>query len=164
MWSSHRGVQNASAVLNIFAHQAKETFSTQSAPSRHAAANLRYPLPGGKPDIPSDPANVCEVDFGGTKLASARSLLLPAKAQPQEASHREGDMSRSRLALITMMILSMGFVLYPQDSAHAARYCAQVRGTTVGGQPDCSFSTMDACRARVKHRGGGHCYRLTHPT
>lgn len=104
----------------------------------------------------------------GTKPASARSLPLPAMAQPLQSSarrpDREGDMSRSKLALITMMILSMGFVLYPQDSAHAARYCAQVRGTTVGGQPDCSFSTMDACRARVKHRGGGHCYRLTHPS
>jgi hypothetical protein len=28
------------------------------------------------------------------------------------------------------------------------------------GHPDCSFSTLDACRARVRHRGGGHCYRL----
>jgi hypothetical protein len=68
-------------------------------------------------------------------------------------------MSRSMLALIAMMILSMGFVLYPQDSADAAKFCAQLRGSTAAGEPDCSFSTMDACRARVRHRGGGHCFR-----
>ena len=68
-------------------------------------------------------------------------------------------MSRSMLALIAMMILSMGFALYPQDSADAAKFCAQLRGSTTAGEPDCSFSTMDACRARVRHRGGGHCFR-----
>jgi hypothetical protein len=72
-------------------------------------------------------------------------------------------MSRSRLALITMMmLLSLGFVLYPQDSASAAKFCAQLRGATVAGQPDCSFSTLAACRARVRHRGGGHCYKMIH--
>jgi hypothetical protein len=72
-------------------------------------------------------------------------------------------MSRSRLALLTMMmLLSLGFVLYPQDSADAAKFCAQLRGATVAGQPDCSFSTLAACRARVRHRGGGHCYKMTH--
>jgi hypothetical protein len=53
----------------------------------------------------------------------------------------------------------MGFVLYPQGSANAAKYCAQLRGATAEGHPDCSFSTLDKCRARVRHRGGGHCYR-----
>lgn len=72
-------------------------------------------------------------------------------------------MSRSRFALISMlMLLSMGFVLFPQDSADAAKFCAQLRGAKASGQPDCSFSTLEACRARVKHRGGGHCYKLTH--
>jgi hypothetical protein len=69
-------------------------------------------------------------------------------------------MSRSKLALFAMMILSMGFVLYPGDSANAAKYCAELRGATASGAPDCSFATMDACRARVRHRGGGHCYRM----
>src|SRR5215468_10388236 len=63
-------------------------------------------------------------------------------------------MSRSRLALIAMMLLSMGFVLYPQDSANAAKFCMQLRGSTAAGHVDCSFSTLDACRARVRHRGG----------
>ncbi|MCP3461967.1 MULTISPECIES: hypothetical protein [unclassified Bradyrhizobium] len=71
-------------------------------------------------------------------------------------------MSRSKLALISaMMVLSMGFVLCSQDSANAATFCAQLRGAKAAGQPDCSFSTLDTCRARVKHRGGGHCYKLT---
>lgn len=76
-------------------------------------------------------------------------------------------MSGSKLALIAMMLLSMGFVFCPQDAANAAKFCAQLRGATggsegVAGRPDCSFSTLEACRARVKHRGGGHCYKLHH--
>jgi hypothetical protein len=59
-----------------------------------------------------------------------------------------------------MVLLSAGFVLYPQDSANAAKFCAKLVGTTAMGHPDCSFSTLDACRARVRHRGGGHCYRM----
>src|SRR6516165_7635110 len=35
-----------------------------------------------------------------------------------------------------MMLLSMGFVLYPQGSANAAKYCAQLRGATAAGHPD----------------------------
>ena len=70
-------------------------------------------------------------------------------------------MSRSKLALIAIFILSTGFVLYPRDSANAAKFCMRLRGSTAAGEPDCSFSTLDACRARVRHRGGGHCYKLT---
>jgi hypothetical protein len=71
-------------------------------------------------------------------------------------------MLRSKLAFIaTMMLLAMGFVLCPQDTADAAKFCAKLRGSTVAGQPDCSFSTLEACRSRVKHRGGGHCYKLS---
>jgi len=66
-------------------------------------------------------------------------------------------MPSSKLALIaTMMLLLMGFV----GSANAAEFCAQLRGAKAAGHPDCSFSTLEACRARVRHRGGGHCYRL----
>src|SRR5262245_28258174 len=63
------------------------------------------------------------------------------------------------LAIATTMLLSMGFVLNLQGSANAAKYCAQLRGATAEGHPDCSFSALDKCRARVRHRGGGHCYR-----
>ena len=69
-------------------------------------------------------------------------------------------MPSSKLALVAALtLLSMGFVLIPQGSANAAKFCAQLRGSTAAGHPDCSFSTLEACRARVKHRGGGHCYR-----
>jgi hypothetical protein len=72
-------------------------------------------------------------------------------------------MLRSKSALIAIMtLLSMALLLGPQDTANAASFCAQLRGAKAGGQPDCSFSTLDACRARVRHRGGGHCYKLTH--
>jgi hypothetical protein len=40
--------------------------------------------------------------------------------------------------IATMILLSMGFVLYPQ-SANAAKYCAELRGATATGHPDCSF-------------------------
>jgi hypothetical protein len=70
-------------------------------------------------------------------------------------------MSQKKSALIAMLtLLSMLFVLCPQDPANAAKFCAQLRGAKAAGQPDCSFSTLDACRERVKHRGGGHCYKL----
>ena len=72
-------------------------------------------------------------------------------------------MWRSKVALIAMMmLLSMGLVLCPQDSANAAMFCAQLRGATAAGHPDCSFATLGACRARVRHLGGGHCYKMTH--
>ena len=70
-------------------------------------------------------------------------------------------MSSSRLALTAaMMLLSVGFLVYPLGPANVAKFCAQLRGATATGHPDCSFSTLDACRARVRHRGGGHCYKL----
>ena len=69
-------------------------------------------------------------------------------------------MLRSKLALIAAMLLS-SFILYPQD-ADAAKFCAQLRGSTAAGHADCSFSTLEKCRARVRHRGGGHCYKLHH--
>ena len=73
-------------------------------------------------------------------------------------------MWRSKSALIAMMtLLPLVFVLCPQAPANAAAsFCAQLRGAKAAGQPDCSFSTMEECRQRVKHRGGGHCYKLTH--
>jgi len=72
-------------------------------------------------------------------------------------------MSTSKSVLmVTMMVLSMGLVLFPQGSAHAARFCAQLRGATDTGHPDCSFRSLGACRAHVRDNGGGHCYRLKH--
>src|SRR5262245_58871390 len=90
-------------------------------------------------------------------------LFKPAKKELNfRCLHfREVSMSSSKLPvwLMVTMLLSMGFVLYPQGSADAAKYCAQLRGATAEGHPDCSFSTLDKCRLRVRHRGGGHCYK-----
>jgi hypothetical protein len=62
--------------------------------------------------------------------------------------------------IATVMFLSMGFVLYPQGSAKAAKFCAEPRGATATGKPDCSFSSLKECRASVRASGGGHCYKL----
>jgi hypothetical protein len=66
----------------------------------------------------------------------------------------------------TVMFLSIGFILYPQDSANAAKFCAELVGATASGHPDCSFSSLHACRAHIKAAagggGGGHCYKLRH--
>jgi hypothetical protein len=59
-----------------------------------------------------------------------------------------------------VMFLSMGFVLYPQGSANAAKYCAELRGATATGHPDCSYTSHSACRKAVRAGGGGHCYKL----
>jgi hypothetical protein len=64
-----------------------------------------------------------------------------------------------------IMLLSIGFVLYPGGSANAAHFCAELQGATATGHPDCSFSSLHACRAHVraaKAGGGGHCYKLRH--
>lgn len=62
--------------------------------------------------------------------------------------------------ITTMMLLSLGFVLYPQGSANAAKFCAELRGATATGHPDCSFATLGDCRSHVRSGGGGHCYKL----
>jgi len=59
-----------------------------------------------------------------------------------------------------MTVLAIVFVLYPQNPANAAKYCAELRGATATGHPDCSFPSHKACRAHVRAGGGGHCYKL----
>src|SRR6516225_4098407 len=104
----------------------------------------------------------------GTLLARHRWRYAAFKLAKKELNFKKSKfigrltLSSSKLPvwlIAMMMLLSMGFVLYPQGSANAAKYCAQLRGATAEGHPDCSFSTLDKCRARVRHRGGGHCYR-----
>jgi len=52
-----------------------------------------------------------------------------------------------------MMLLSIGFVLYPQGSANAAKFCAELRGATPTGNPDCSFPV--ASRVSRARQGWG---------
>ena len=69
-----------------------------------------------------------------------------------------GPKAKATLWLIgTTMFLSMGVVVYPQSSANAADYCAKAVGATAA--PDCSFSTMEDCRASLKAKGGWRCYK-----
>ena len=61
-------------------------------------------------------------------------------------------MPSSRLALVAAtMLLSTGFVVVPHAPANAAKFCAQLRGSTAKGHRDCSFSTLEA-----------YCYKLHH--
>lgn len=72
-------------------------------------------------------------------------------------------MSSSKLTVwvvATTILLSMGLVLFPQGSANAAKYCAELRGATATGHPDCSYTSHSACRKAVRAGGGGHCYKL----
>jgi hypothetical protein len=57
----------------------------------------------------------------------------------------------------TTMLLSLGFVLYPQGPANAAKFCAELRGAP--GRLNCSFTSHHACRAHVRAEGGGRCHR-----
>jgi hypothetical protein len=65
-----------------------------------------------------------------------------------------------RIFVASISLLAIGFVLYPQGSANAAKFCAELRGATATGHPDCSYSTMKACRANIRKGGGGHCYKM----
>jgi len=74
-------------------------------------------------------------------------------------------MSSSKLrvsVVVTTMLLSIGFVFYSQGPANAAKFCAELRGSTPTGHPDCSFPSLHECRTHVRAGGGGHCYKLRH--
>lgn len=64
-------------------------------------------------------------------------------------------------AALVMGILSIAVLGTP---AHAIAptapvYCAQLRGAA-GEKPDCTFKRLGECRASLKAKGGGHCYKL----
>ena len=64
-------------------------------------------------------------------------------------------------AALVMGILSIALLGTP---AHAIAptapvYCAQVR-SAAGEKPECTFKTLSECRASLKAKGGGHCYKL----
>ncbi len=67
--------------------------------------------------------------------------------------------SKSTVCLMAaMMLLSVVVVLYPQSSANAATYCSQAPGTA-GTGPNCTFTSLKDCRASLKAKGGGRCYK-----
>ena len=66
--------------------------------------------------------------------------------------------SKATIPLVaTMMVLLMGVILYPQGFANADTYCAKPVGANAA--PDCSFSNVKDCRASLKAKGGGRCYK-----
>jgi uncharacterized membrane protein len=88
-------------------------------------------------------------------------VLLLASGSPKKRMEVSMVTAKITARLIAAtMLLSTGFVLYAQDPANAAKFCAELRGSTPTGQPDCSFSTLGACRAHIRAGGGGHCYKL----
>lgn len=65
---------------------------------------------------------------------------------------------------ITMIIgLSVGTIICTIGSGNAATYCAKYVGgperMASGARSQCEFSTLKECRASVRARGGGHCYK-----
>ena len=64
------------------------------------------------------------------------------------------------------MAAALAVTLGGISSADAAKYCASYVGgkEKAGARSQCVFATMSACRASVRHRGGGHCYMMGMPT
>ncbi len=58
------------------------------------------------------------------------------------------------IGIISIMLVTPALAIAP-----AATYCAQSR-SAAGEQPNCTFNTLHSCRASLKAKGGGHCYRL----
>ena len=60
----------------------------------------------------------------------------------------------------------LGVILCTVGAANAATYCAKYVGgherVHSGARSQCEFSTLSECRARVRGRGGGYCYRMGH--
>jgi hypothetical protein len=68
---------------------------------------------------------------------------------------------------IVATVLGAGAILCIVSSANAATYCAHYIGgpeRVAAGAPrsQCEFSTLKECRASVRERGGGTCYRKGH--
>ena len=64
-------------------------------------------------------------------------------------------------------ILGVGATLCSFGSVNAATYCAHYIGgpeRVAPGAPrsECKFATLKECRASVRERGGGTCYKQGH--
>ena len=66
---------------------------------------------------------------------------------------------------ITMATV-LGVFLCTIGAANAATYCAKYVGgherVGSGARSQCEFSTLSECRASVRGRGGGTCYKMAH--
>ena len=63
---------------------------------------------------------------------------------------------------------ALSLILCTAGIANAAKYCAKYVGgeerVGTGARSQCEFSTLEECRASVKERGGGKCYKMAHPS
>jgi len=57
--------------------------------------------------------------------------------------------------------MALGVMMFSTGSAEAAKYCAGYTGGAekAEARSNCVFASLNACRASVRERGGGHCYR-----
>jgi hypothetical protein len=80
--------------------------------------------------------------------------MLDVSQEACSGDFREDAMFRFA---IVAAILVMAAVISTQRPANAATFCAQ----HVGASPerDCSFTTLKDCRAAIRAKGGGRCYR-----
>lgn len=66
-------------------------------------------------------------------------------------------------SLTIALALGMGIAIGTMDFANAATYCAKYVGGTErvksGARSQCNFATLKACRASIRNRGGGSCYK-----
>lgn len=68
------------------------------------------------------------------------------------------------LSKVAVTALGIGVLLCSVGSANAKTYCAHYIGGTERMDPSaprsqCVFKTLTECRASVRERGGGTCYR-----
>jgi len=62
-----------------------------------------------------------------------------------------------RLAFVGLLTVAAALTAFvrPGDAQHNSRFCAISVGDEGSGMPDCSFRTMEQCRATTK--GLGYC-------
>ncbi len=63
--------------------------------------------------------------------------------------------------LVSLAVLGMvsAFTATSADAAYCARFVGGKERMTSGAHAHCDYSTLNACRAAVRERGGGHCYK-----
>ena len=59
------------------------------------------------------------------------------------------------------MAMVLSIMTFGMGSAEAARYCASYIGgpEKAEARSNCTFASLKACRASVRERGGGKCYK-----
>lgn len=94
-----------------------------------------------------------------------RTLLVTSVRQSHLSALARLLMEKGMFRPITIAaVLSLGIV----GPTNAATYCAKYVGgqerVGSGARSQCEFSTLQECRASVRERGGGRCYKMAHPT